>query len=341
MNYLQHRISHMWDVSKQLFEKGYLTIGWQGLMQSGILEAAQECGESGFADCAVAHGLVSRNRWCLYRFFSMQPGDIVIIPLYEQDFAIAKVSSAAKTISELPVSAFSSVCGRRVKLDSCLSYEDDGTIIDIGFFLSIDLTTVKIVPRAYASAKLQSRMKHQYINVDVNDLAEEIIAASEAEAPLDLRDVILAAAASPVLEAIHKLTPDGLELLVKWYMEQSGATRVYRPAKNESGKENGADADVIAEFASLGIVFFIQVKKHEGYTSDWAIKQISFYKEQKENIADDFTYIPWVITTAAFKEDVKELAHNVGVRLIDGITFAKMIVDTGVESINAVIEQPK
>ena len=80
-----------------------------------------------------------------------------------------------------------------------------------------------------------------------------------AKAPLDFHDILLESAAPQVLEAIHKLTPDSFERLVKWYMEQSGASHTFIPAKNENGKENGADADVIAEFAPLGIVFFIQV----------------------------------------------------------------------------------
>lgn len=339
MNYWQHRISHKWDVSKELFDKGYLTIGWQYLSNSNILDATRQDDEDGFSRIAEEYGLVARNRWCLYRFFKMKQGDIVIVPLYEQDFAIVEVAGPAKPITELPISSFKSIDGRRVELNEYLTYSDDGTIIDLGFYLPI--YTMKVVKRGYASARLQSRMKHQYVNVDVNDLKEDINNAKKAEGPFDLRDVILESTAEHVLKAIHELTPDGFEHLVKWYMGQSGASRVYIPAKNESGKEDGADADVVAEFASLGIVFFIQAKKHEGYTDDWAIKQISYYKKQKEDVSDDFTYIPWVITTASFKEEVKEIAHAAGVRLIDGLTFAKMIVDTGVKSINDVIEYLK
>ncbi len=337
-NYWQHRISHRWDVSKQLFDKGFLTIGWQHLFNSSILEDTMKNGEAGFNAAALQNGLTERNRWCLYRFFMMKPGDVIVVPLYEQEFAIVEISDTVKTISELPISSFRSISGRPVKLNGSLVYSDDGTDIDLGFYIPFDRTRVSIVRRAFASAKLQSRMKHQYINVDISDLCADVEDARFATAPLDLRDIILESAAPKVLEAIHKLTPDNFERLVKWYMDECGATRSFIPAKNESGKEGGADADVIAEFAPLGIVFFIQAKKHEGYTDDWAIKQISLYKEQKENVSDEFTYIPWVITTATFKKEVKETAHAAGVRLIDGITFAKMILDTGVNSINDVID---
>lgn len=337
MNYWQHRISHQWDVSKQLLDKGYLTIGWQYLATSGVVEATAKDGEAGFSQCMAENGVTGRNRWCMYRFFMMRPGDLVVVPLYEQEFAVVEVAGEAKPISELSIHEFESVSGRTVKLQGNLIYEDDGSVVDLGFFIPLKMETATIVRRAFASSKLQSRMKHQYINVDINDLASDIEEARKAKAPLDLRDVICESAAVPVLEAIHKLTPDGFERLVKWYMEQSGASHVFIPAKNEPGKEDGADADVVAEFAPLGIVFYIQAKKHEGYTDDWAIKQISLYKTQRENTADDFTYIPWVVTTAEFEEKVKETAHASGVRLVDGITFAKMILDTGVKSINEVM----
>lgn len=336
MNYWQHRISHKWDVSKQLFDKGYLTIGWQGLSHTGILEATNKNGESGFNTCAAENGLTERNRWCLYRFFMMKPEDIVVVPLYEQEFAIVEITETAKTISELPLQTLNSISGKSVSLKQSLIYDDDNSIIDLGFYIPFNRERITIVWRAFASAKLQSRMKHQYINVDINDLAKDVEDARFAKAPLDFHDILLESAAPQVLEAIHKLTPDSFERLVKWYMEQSGASHTFIPSKNEHGKEQGADTDVIAEFAPLGIVFFIQVKKHEGYTDEWAIKQIQLYKEQKENTSDDFTYIPWVITTAKFKEEVREVAHDAGVRLIDGITFAKMILDTGVKSINEI-----
>ena len=341
MRYLQHRISQMWDVSKQLFDMGYLTIGWQYLAGTDLLERTLQEGEAGFSDSASKSGLVSRNRWCLYRFLTLKAGDQVIVPLYEKEFAIVEVAGDAQPICALPVKKFSSIENRGVVVRDYLYYEGNDDPIDLGYIVPYHMDTAKIVPRGYASAKLQARMKHQYINVDVEDCAEDIRKAMTAEAPVNLRDIILEATAKSVLESIHELTPDGFERLVQWYMQQCGATRVEIPAKNESGKENGADADVIAAFDHLGTVFYIQVKKHEGYTSDWAIKQISYYKAQKENKSDDFTYIPWVVSTASFTEEVREYAHEVGVRLIDGLDFAKMIVDTGIKNINTVMDYLK
>lgn len=339
MVYLQHRISHMWDVSKKLFDKGYLTIGWQDYYHSELLNATLAEGVSGFDKAAKGLDFNARNRWCLQRFFSLQPGDTVVVPLYEKNFAIARVTGGARPISELPVPApeLEGMSGRKIVLDGYLKYADDLSKIDLGFFVPIDKNSIKLVPRTHASAKLQSRMKHQYINVWLDDLIKDVEEARFATGPINLRDKILDTACSQVLDALDKLNDRQLEHLVKWYMEQCGASYANIPAKNEAGKEDGADADVVAEFAHLGVVFFIQVKKHEGYTSGWAVEQIIRYKEQKEKAADEFTYIPWVVTTALFQDEVVEKAHAAGVRLIDGPTLAKMILDTGIKSINDII----
>lgn len=337
INYWQHRISHEWDVAKQLFDQGFLTIGWHTLSSGIILQKTKEEGAEGFNYCASECGLAERNRWCLYRFFTMAEGDIVVVPLYEQVFAIIRLSGDAKPIGELPLKALKTLSGREVVLRDVLEYKDDAKIVDLGFFIPFEKESVTIVKRSYASNLLQARMKHQYINVKINDLCREVEKARVAEGPINIHDIILESTAANVLSAIMKLTPKNFEQLVAWYMNRIGATSVYLPASNEPGKADGADADVVAHFNPLGIVFFIQVKKHEGYTDDWAIEQISRYKEQKENVMDDFTYIPWVITTASITEEVKAYAKGMGVRLIEGSDFAKMIMDTGINSINDIM----
>ncbi|NLZ71856.1 MAG: hypothetical protein GX909_05095 [Clostridiaceae bacterium] len=41
-NYWLHRIFHEWDVSKVLFEQGYLTIGSANLNNNDVLHAVRE-----------------------------------------------------------------------------------------------------------------------------------------------------------------------------------------------------------------------------------------------------------------------------------------------------------
>ena len=95
-----------------------------------------EEGEKGFTECAVKCGLVERNRWCLYRLFMMKENDIVVVPLYEQVFAVIRLR-AAKPISNLPVSTMKSVSGRDVVLNDVLEYQDDASLVDLGFLFHL------------------------------------------------------------------------------------------------------------------------------------------------------------------------------------------------------------
>ena len=124
-------------------------------------------------------------------------------------------------------------------------------------------------------------------------------------------------------------------------MEKLGAN-AYIPPKNQAGKEDYADADIIARFDNINVIILIQAKHHKLETDEWAVNQIKKYKEQLENPncalddgMDGYTYIPWVISTCSdytkqAKEDAKE--HNV--KLINGKDFAKMLLQQGLQNID-------
>ena len=106
-------------------------------------------------------------------------------------------------------------------------------------------------------------MKIRQTNADITDLKSSIEAALNAQAPVSIHDALIEATTSNVQDVIKRhITPDNLERIVKWYMKKMGADVVRIPAKNERNKENGADADVIAEFNDLRVIYYIQVKKH-------------------------------------------------------------------------------
>lgn len=111
-------------------------------------------------------------------------------------------------------------------------------------------------------------------------------------------------------------------------------TRFNFPTKNKSGKYDGADADVVATFELLKCIVYVQVKQHNGNTSDWVVQQIAKYKEQFENDADEYNYLSWVVSSAQFSEDVFDKAKAAGVRLIDGDAFAEMLIDAGFKGVN-------
>ena len=75
--------------------------------------------------------------------------------------------------------------------------------------------------------------------------------------------------------------------------------------------------------------------KHDDKTGSWAVQQIIKYGEQqKKNYIDEMTYILWVISSAdGYDESAYEEADSKGVRLINGIEFARMLAEVGVNGI--------
>ena len=131
-----------------------------------------------------------------------------------------------------------------------------------------------------------------------------------------------------------------MQKLIQLYFTKIGASNTYIPAKNERGKYDGADADVVAEFENLKTVYYVQVKKHEGTTGDWAVTQIEQYFNQKGSNDSEYTYIPWVVSTAEdfSTEAIEKVRHisedsNVNVRLINGMELARMILDSGLSNL--------
>lgn len=333
-----HRISNEWNYSKPLLDKGIVTIGWSKLSDKPLLDMARDKDEKG-ADRIYkqTYGELSRGRWSLYRFACMNTGDTIVIPLYDGKFVIATIASVAQSADSLPIDGLTGINGNKLERDSNNPYTllntGDKAIVDIGFWLRV--SNIKCISRSFALPVLQARMKMRQTNGCIDDLACEVDTARKATKPVDIRQALLSSTADTILPVLQKyITPDAMERLVLWYMQRAGATYAYIPGKNESGKADGADADVIADFEHLGLRFLIQVKKHTGETSDWAVKQIKKYHDQKAESYNGIVYIPWVISTGEFSEATHEVARQSGIRLIDGNTFARMIADAGIASMD-------
>lgn len=329
-NYWLHRISHAWEATSPLLDAGYLSIGWSDWMNIVNLSMMDE-GE--FRTTTDEQG-GGRSRWSLWRFFHFQEGDWVVVPLYDKKFSIVKVIGkpmpanhcAGKTIGPVTITEDGVYCG--------------GSRRDIGFLVQVEPVKLNI-PRSYATDDLVSRMKLRQTTADISDLAKSVEDAEKAEGPVTLHDPLIETVTEKAREIIdRRITPDNLEHLLCWYMEKKGASRVHIPAKNESGKENGADADVIAEFEDLGIIFYIQAKKHtvDSETDSWAVTQISEYKKQKEDEESGYTYIPWVVTTGKFGEETQAVAKKEKVRLVDGDGLIQMFLDCGIADIDSALK---
>lgn len=345
VRYWLHRISHEWDVSSYLLSKGYLTIGWAKMASSGITDRVMKNSDRdefekimSEYDCGT-----SRSRFSLFNFCLFQKRDIVLVPLYAGEFSLYR-------ITERPVPVYE-ISGLKELLDDsdCDVFFDSksrvirrkkGDTVDIGFAVPVAPLKENLLRREYADNKLSARMKMRQTNGSLMDFSKQISDILCAEAPINLYANIMEQLAEKMLEVIkNQLTDDKFEKLIKWYFGKIGGTRVYIDSKNKSGKKDGADADIIAEFDVLRVVFFIQAKLHKGTTSQWAVEQIMMYKSQFDGYFDEYTCIPWVISTAdKFSDEALKIAHDNKVRLVNGLEFARMLIDAGITDINDAFE---
>lgn len=341
--YWLHRVSLEWDVSHKLLAEGYLSIGWCGLAGSGIEKTVTDCNKQRFEAAMSEHGYQKkRSRGCLWNFLRFSPNDFVVVPLFNGKFSIYKVKGTPIPITELDGFAeFELEDGSRITRDQkgLLRREND-KIVDLGFVVEVEIVKANLSRSKYADSELTSKMKIRRTNTDISGLAKNVQDVISTDSPINLYSTVIEELANRLLDAIKKqLNPDKFELLIKWYFEKLGATRAWCPSKNSLDKSDGADADIVAEFDALRVVFYIQAKLHDGTTNNWAVEQISKYKDQHEVLSDEHTVIPWVISTAdEFSDEAIKMAQENNVRLVTGTEFGKMLIDAGIADINRAFE---
>lgn len=103
--YYLHRISNEWKVSKPLFDKGYLTVGWSDLRNEGLTGISEnKLNEDFLAKFGKYYDVKKRNKNCLKRFLLLKGEDIVVVPLPNGECAIVHIAPGEIThsILELP-----------------------------------------------------------------------------------------------------------------------------------------------------------------------------------------------------------------------------------------------
>ncbi len=311
-----------------------LSIGWLDFEISHGVDSFEKDYENMYGDSP-------RSRWSLYRFlFVMKPGDMVIVPKWGS-FGVYEIESDAYPVKEMTSDDLQSLTdsqNRPVFLGKtgCLERKTESGIecIDLGFFRRVRAVASEIPRTGYADSKLTARMKIRQTNADITDLQESVRAALDRFrklSPFNLsREILSSEALHSTYQLILKnLNPARWERLIGLYFQKLGADVVFS-AKNEPGKEG--DSDITATFEALKTIYHIQAKFHEGTTaSDWALRQIQEYCQQKENTSDGYTTIPWVVSSAEqFSSDVVEKAKENNIQLISGMEFVKMLLETGI-----------
>lgn len=354
MNYYFQRINHECEVSYALFKNGikgekYLSLGWSCFSDTNILETARfKDNNASFEKIysSVKNEKV-KSRWNMWYFAQFTKGDKIIVPLYGGKFAFCEVLEEAKSINTISDTSFYSYFNNyEVQWNSEKNqYMCNGKNVDLGFIVKVKVLFDDISKAEYADSYLTSRLKSRTANGCINDIKDSVentIIALNQNKPLNFYSDSMDNLAKELLNRIKKdLNPDKFELLVKNYMQSIGALASI-PSKNEHGKEDNADADVLAYFDVIGVAVLIQTKFHSGETDDWAVNQILKYKEQMEDPecelddgVEGFTYIPWVVSTCdKFTKEAIELAKKKNVKLINGIEFSKMILKQGLENLD-------
>ena len=343
MTYYQHRISHCMEWSHPLLQnQNLLSIGFSDFATTDFVDRHQQHGWQQVADELADElyqgwGYRPRSPHSLMRFLQMDLRDKVIVPDWGK-FHVYEIASFTRLIpDDLPGGVMNWHGQSAVVREGKLYEENSNNGIDLGFFRDVNLIERDISRADYADGKLTSRLKARQTTLDVTDLSESIEGAVKRYQlgdVINLRSLVMKNCAEKVLNIIAtKLSPDKFELLIQEYFCRLGADAEILPKKSEDKK---GDIDVIAAFEALKIIIYVQGKHHEmnSETDSWAVKQVNEYMNATSELSryDDYTRIAWVISSAMqFSDECEELAKKANVRLVNGLEFAKMLLDAGME----------
>lgn len=328
-----HRISHEWEISYPLLEKGFLSIGWSVFSDREFMSGVTEKGYEYLYQCFKEEfGYVSPNRFSLYRFIvEMKAGDRVVVPT-GNEFGIYEVLGEAVPVSEIDFpDDLKTYDNRSVTIKDGLLNTDDRTF-DIGFIIPVKTIEQNIPKNQYAGNMLSNYMQAQQTNLNISHLSESVNKAIEyfrLKKPVNIRSEMIEEFKSMVLDKIKSISNTGnLTNLLEWYCRKCGAVVPYINCDIE---DKEGEADIIAIFEPLKLILYIHAKFCEQSASDWAVGIIDDYGKYRINECDDgYSRIAWLIT--AVKEyDIKaaEKARANDVVLINGLQFAEMLLDAG------------
>lgn len=339
--YWLHRISYHSELSYDLLEKGYLTIGWSMFLDKPdeIIETIKEReSDTDFRNYTESYGVKSTSRWSLWNFGKMKKSDIVLVPMYDSNFGVYRIKEEIQPISKMKLNNFIARNKEEYKISgSYLIKSSTKEIVDIGFFIEVEsiLEHKDPKPRSYSESELRSRMKIRQTTADISDLAKQVDNAIHAEKAHDVYMIFIEEMQNKFIEdkIFLNYTPEQVELIVAQYFKSQGADEVKVLAKNDPDKPEGSDADVLAEFADLRTNYYVQVKNHEDETGIHGLEQIKTYMDYINSIpVDDYKVnIGWFLTTAVFAEEVKQKAIEYNIRLINGKDFLEMIFNAGID----------
>ena len=326
-NYYLHRISYYESIASPLLKENYLSIGgFANLYGDKLHEIVAKKDKKAF-DKLVKENTRFKSVPNLWRFLNFKKDDLIIVPSPKK-FSIYKiigdkfVGNEDKELSEAIT---------KLKLNNL---KENGQYI-LGFFWKVEPVAVNISRSKYADALLTRRMHFRGTNINCNkikDLIDSSIKRFKENKPIDLFSDIVDKCGDDILKLIkEKLNPAKFEKLIQLYFKQCGANDVYKPSKADNDE---GDCDVEALFEPIKTVIHVQAKFYDKVAGKWAIEQINDFIEVI-NEDDGYIHIGWVISTCDdFSDKAKELAAQNNRLLINGETFAEMLIRSGIHTID-------
>lgn len=331
MRYWLHRISHHAEISWPLLqEKGLLTIGFADLSNPAFLKkamAAHKVKDWNDDVRRAYNGKLIRPRFNLWRFLrAMSVGDRVLVPGLRGSgtYSVWNIDGPPRVVSKAEI--------------------PEG--VDLGFCRDVSVHRVgnveakEISRYDYADSALTARMKTRGTNVEITDIKKSLkkaLAAFSEQKPLRLYSWAINDGAEGLLEEIHRgLNPDKFEALIKWYFERLGASAEIS-SKNQRGE---GDVDIVASLDRLRLTIYVQAKFHktDSETDDWAVRQVDDYAQwadEQQVFPDEHIVARWVVSTCRdFTDNCRTTAEKAGVILVNGIEFARMLLDAGLERLD-------
>lgn len=346
-NYWMHRCTcgeYAWPFAHELLKKhNLISIGWVDFSKNDYpkrLSASWDSFESVFNE---VWGERPRNRYSLWRFFQMKVGDIIVVPMDDGLFRIYEIAdNIVFNNTNIDHNIMVDWNGDKAfwNDDKGFFVNKNGKDIDIGFYRKVNplFKDHMDIPRnRYTKAQLYSRMKIRQTNTEINDIKEDVddaIMRYRNKKPINIKSEYTEQAASIMLRQMQELSHDQLtEQLVDWYMKELGG-ETELPSKNESSWAEG-DVDIIARFERLNnLAIYVQVKAHEATSNEEAVLQLERYFKANQDTLQEGAYQMWVISTCdKFCESAIRRASELGINLIDGPRFARMLVENGVYSL--------
>ena len=302
--------------SRELISQNQIGYGWENIDFSSY-STDSELIEKGFKNQGNDLGRKTKQ---VRRYFNLKENDIVIIPV-SGAIAIAIVEGT-KTYAKNPPEKYSN---NRIEV-KYLSNSDKNIFI----------------PRKSLTTALQSRLKIRITIANLSEFRDEINKHIEAldkgEIHTWAKEVEQKESEATDLfknELLKRLKNGkkiglssggyGLEKLVKELLDIQGYQAKISAKNASSGID---DVDVIAtktnELTSDAEGLFIQIKHHNGNTSNWGIKQLIAYEISSY---DYVFYRKILITTGEVSDEDKQLAQDNEIIIIEGNVLVDWIYD--------------